>query len=363
MTTETENTDLIVPIALDAEKALAMFTGENEFDKLYAQIKEKTDAHEPDLSTAKGRDEIASLAHKVARTKTALDKIGLQVKDDAQKTVDKVNATRKKMCDDLDALKVEVRKPLTEYEAAEKQKDDAVDAALNALADLKNIPFDATVQTLEARLESVEKISGRNDWRGKEDKAEALIDACRSVLNQAKESAIERERIAEENAKLQREKEEMAAKERADQERREQEARDLKAKEMAEQEAKDAQQAKIDALEREKADAEQRAKDAEKRAQQEAQAAERAKIEAQEQFERQEQEKKQREAQERKDRELMEKEIAEAKARDAERQKQLTDEAAERSEQAMSDLAPFTSQKQELLKEIKLGKIRHISFT
>lgn len=198
----TDNTDLIIPIELDHKQAVAFFTKADEFEKLFARIKEQTDSHAPDISTSKGRDEIRSLAHKVTRTKTTLDALGKAVKEDAQKTVDAVDSTRRKMREQMDALKDQVRKPLTEYEAEEARKDQEVNSDLATLANLKMVPFNASIDRIQSMQSHVQQLAMRNDWRGHEEKAQTLIDACMTIHKSALESARERARIEAENEKL-----------------------------------------------------------------------------------------------------------------------------------------------------------------
>ena len=75
----------------------------------------------PETTTAKGRNEIASLAHKVAKSKTLLDKMGKALADDLNSKLKPINAERKQARDQLDALKISVRQPLTDWEAEQKR--------------------------------------------------------------------------------------------------------------------------------------------------------------------------------------------------------------------------------------------------
>ncbi len=56
--------------------AVVLFTEPEKLDKTLKDIKEKVMAFVPDTSTAKGRKDIASLAYKVAQSKTWLDNCG-----------------------------------------------------------------------------------------------------------------------------------------------------------------------------------------------------------------------------------------------------------------------------------------------
>ena len=64
-----------------------------------------------------------------------------------------VNADRKAMRDDLDAFKVEVRKPVTDLENAEKERVAAHEAALLAIAE--SLEFGSVESSAELRIGSI----------------------------------------------------------------------------------------------------------------------------------------------------------------------------------------------------------------
>lgn len=107
MSTEV-STDLI--IKLPAAMTAATFTDDAEFEKLYSQVKEAVDRHVPDLSTKGGRDAIASVAYKVARTKTALVAQGKKLTEGWRDQTKKVNAACNTIEERLDKLRDEDRK-------------------------------------------------------------------------------------------------------------------------------------------------------------------------------------------------------------------------------------------------------------
>jgi len=90
-------------IQIQTLKSVDVFDG--GVDDILKKIKEQVRSHVGDMSTKSGRESIASIAHKVARTKTTLDNMGKELMADARKTVDTVNAERKKLRDELDKLK------------------------------------------------------------------------------------------------------------------------------------------------------------------------------------------------------------------------------------------------------------------
>jgi hypothetical protein len=214
--------------------ALAVFTTDN-IDKIVEAIRTEVSGFEPNVNTAKGRKEIASLAHKVSRSKTALDTLGKNLVSDWKTKAKKVDKERKYMRDSMDAIRDDVRKPLNEWDAAEKKRKE--DEAFNNWV-----------------LESHESALKEN----------ALIDrAAELERREAEIRQAEEERKAKEEA-------EIAEKRRI--EREQQIARDA-----AEAERKKAELAILEA-EREKQRAIEEARLAEERAEQEKQAAEERRI-------------------------------------------------------------------------------------
>ncbi len=117
-TPATVTTELLVVEQLNP---VALFTGQ-AMDPLIGQIKARVEQHVPDVSTAKGRHEIASLAYKVARSKTVLDDLGKQLVAEMRERCKKVDDVRRDMRDRLDALRDQARLPLDNYEKAEEAR-------------------------------------------------------------------------------------------------------------------------------------------------------------------------------------------------------------------------------------------------
>ena len=80
-----------------------------------------------DTTTAKGRDECISWAAKVTKTKTGIEKLGKALVDPIKAEAKVIDKERKLYRDELEAIKAEVRKPVTlweEEQAAAKAKVD-----------------------------------------------------------------------------------------------------------------------------------------------------------------------------------------------------------------------------------------------
>src|ERR1022692_2286057 len=128
----TETMELAV---VDSLNAVQVFTG-GGMNAILDRIEATVRAIPLDPSTVTGRDEIRSVAYRVARTKTTLDAEGKKLTEEWRKNTTLVNAERKKLVERLDALAEEIRKPLTAFENKEKIRVAAHEAALADLAGL-----------------------------------------------------------------------------------------------------------------------------------------------------------------------------------------------------------------------------------
>lgn len=263
-----------------------------------------------DPATPAGRKELASIAYKVAQSKSALDSMGKGLTEESRKLIEAVNAERKIVREELDALKDEIRKPVTEFEEREKARVLGHETALDEIAgrvagaiasrDLIDIE-EAEIFLEEIDISTFEEFGHRAETErdsglhrlakaGEEIRAELAAKAkakaarAKAELARAEAEAKAREereaRIAAEAAeKAQAEAEAKAKAEReAESARVAEEAR--KAEEAREAERR-AEAERLAALEREKAEAERRAKEAEERHKRELEeAAAKAKAEA-----------------------------------------------------------------------------------
>jgi hypothetical protein len=137
MTMTTENTELALFEEITEDKAPAIY-GHSKLDQFYDAVKSQVTGEVPDLTTDKGRKRIASLSAKVSSSKTAVEKPGreyLKRLKDLPKTIEK---ELREFVDKMDALRDEVRKPLTDYENAEKLRVENHRLAIQAIVDIGN---------------------------------------------------------------------------------------------------------------------------------------------------------------------------------------------------------------------------------
>ncbi|MEC7798104.1 MAG: hypothetical protein VX755_12385 [Pseudomonadota bacterium] len=149
---DTPQTALVAQVS--ANPAMVLLDRER-FDQFYEAIKAETDKLIPDLTTEKGRKEIASMAFKVAKTKTAIDAAGKLLNEEARAKINLVDAARRDIRDKLDALKDEVRRPLTEWEAREEERIAACEALIESMKAAAVVSMDDTAETVGQRLAKV----------------------------------------------------------------------------------------------------------------------------------------------------------------------------------------------------------------
>ncbi|HIE9749299.1 TPA: hypothetical protein ACXR0D_001926 [Klebsiella variicola subsp. variicola] len=218
--------DLVV---IEKKNAMAVFTNNDQLDPLIEAIEKEARSLVPDVTTKKGRDAIASMAHKVARSKTYIDNAGKDLVAELKALPKQIDESRRVVRERLDALKDEVRRPLTEWEAEQERiKAEEAMLALHVEALAMNEDFD---RQLAARIESDHEMALLMNDSFDREQAEKKAEAERQHI--AREEEIKRQ--AEEKAKREaaeqaqreidaaaaREREAILAKERAEREQRE----------------------------------------------------------------------------------------------------------------------------------------------
>lgn len=254
-----------------SQNPVAVFTDDKAYSEFYRRVREEVSSFLPDVSTAKGRSEIASMAFKVTRSKTAIDAAGKKLNEDARAKINAVDAQRRKIREELDALADEVRRPLTEWEAAEKARVAKVKEIRENIVGLGNSSPHETPQDIRDRIDQLAEIALTGAILGDEyDQTVADRDASLARLNDHLTRAVKAEEDAAELARLRAEAEarEAAERERAERERIAKEAAEREAREKAEYEANVKRQA--EAAERAKKESAER----------EARAAENARVQA-----------------------------------------------------------------------------------
>lgn len=261
----------------------SVFLDEPFLKALLAQITARATDFTPDISTDKGRKQIASMAYRVSQTKTYLDGIGKDLVAELKDRPRKIDAGRKLLRDGLDALRDHVRQALNEWEAEQARQQIVLDG-------IRRMPADHTGSNADQLRQVIQRLEGQESTiPGAQEARDEAIATLRDMLAKREVYEAEQAELArfrqqeadrkaeEERERLRREGEERARRDaeeaaaRAEQAQRDAERRAQEAEESAARERQEAQEREVRA--REEAAAEERRRQEEaKRKEEEAQA-------------------------------------------------------------------------------------------
>lgn len=276
----------LIVIEIAPEQAPALYT-QNGLESFLEQIRKSVN-EVPDLTTAKGRARIASLAASVSRSKTAIEKPGREYLKRLKELPKEVEAELRRFVTECDAIRDETRRPLTEWEQAEESRKNALQQRLNDLRALGDVigadgNYLPSVD-IQARISQAKAVSLDDSWEEVAAEAGVAKDATIQKLESAfiiskkrEDQAAELERLrveAEEKARVEREeklKREAAEAARLEAEQKSQAEREAAARRELElkMQAEQAERARVEAEQR----AEREKKESAERAEREKQAA------------------------------------------------------------------------------------------
>lgn len=199
------------------------------FDAVAAEVT----AEVPDLTTRKGRERIASLAAKVSKSKTAVEKPGRDYLKRLKEMPKVVEAELRDFVNKMDALRDATRQPLTDWEQAEIARTDAHVDAIQRIKDLAIFETAPTSDHLANIIADLEQLEIGDSWE--EFLAEAAQVKDRTLIKlralhaeRARYEAEQAELIrlrAEAEAQAQRDRDAQIAREAEERTRREAEQR------------------------------------------------------------------------------------------------------------------------------------------
>jgi colicin import membrane protein len=185
-----------------------------------------------DSTTDQGRSEIKSLAYKVACSKKPIITVLKKESEEASAKVKRINGLCGKVEVQLDALKDEIRKPVTEYEAEQemirqeniRKEEERVAGIRDKISNLSTqqvINYDETAEALTNRIQVIQDYIIDDSFAEFKSETEQTKANVLTILNNAliKRQAYEKEqaenaRIAEE-LRIEKERQEAIRKEQA----------------------------------------------------------------------------------------------------------------------------------------------------
>lgn len=184
----------LVPVGTTVTAA-SVYASPHSVDAIIAEVERQAQAAAHGLTTEKagGRAEIKSVAHRVARTKTALDDLGKELASDWKAKSAAVDTQRRRIREALDAIKDAVRRPLTEWEIEEEGRQVRISLKLQGLRSLL-VPATATSETIVSKLEAARATTIEGFEERTEEATQLKADIV-AQLEHAHGTAIERERV------------------------------------------------------------------------------------------------------------------------------------------------------------------------
>ncbi|CNI85949.1 Uncharacterised protein [Yersinia intermedia] len=247
-----ENTGLVV-IDIKPESYPTLYVT-NGLDKYLNQIRQAVN-EVPDVSTAKGRARIASLAAGASRSKTAIEKPGREYLRHLKEQPKIIEAELRRFVIECDEIRDETRRPLTEWEAEQdrlkqeaeaKKKAEQLAAEIEVAHEMALLMNDAFDRDAKEKAEEVERLRKAHEEFIAQQAAEK---AKREVEEKAKsdiEAAEQRERdakLAQERAEQKAEQDKKDAAAKAEREKQDAiAAEQLKAQQQAERVQREAKQ-------------------------------------------------------------------------------------------------------------------------
>ncbi|EKP0260272.1 hypothetical protein JFQ93_001530 [Aeromonas sobria] len=161
--TDTAKTQLVV---IEPASVNALFIDGIGLQEMLAAVRQQVTSIVPDASTIKGRKQIASLAHACSKFKVYGEGFGKELADELKAKPKKLDANRKIFRDYMDALKDEVRAPLTKFEEAEATRVADLQARLARIKAFNTAAStECAAADLQAMLLEVEQTALDDTWQ------------------------------------------------------------------------------------------------------------------------------------------------------------------------------------------------------
>ena len=277
----------------DQNIVVAAFRKPGGTTELFERIAQEARSHVPDVTTKKGRDQIGSLAMKVSKSKTFIEKCGKELVADQKAQIKLIDDDRIATVKKFDELRNEILAPRDAWEQAEKDRVEKHKSDIEKIRDfahpsvLHDMPANRIAEQIRmldvleicplfeefeqeakiAKLETLEALRAALASREKYEAEQAELERLRQaeILRQqqereaqiAREAAEKATREAEEKARFEAERvqrEKAEAEQREARLKAEKEAAELRAVQAAENERK-----RIEAEQAAKAEAERKA--------------------------------------------------------------------------------------------------------
>lgn len=194
-----ENTGLVV-IDIKPESYPTLYVT-NGLNKYLDQIRQAVN-EVPDVTTAKGRARIASLAASASRSKTAIEKPGREYLRHLKEQPKIIEAELRRFVIECDEIRDETRRPLTEWEAEQdrlkeeaeaKKKAEQLAAEIEVAHEMALLMNDAFDRDAKVKADEVERLQKERDDRIAAEAAAKVKRDADLAAQQEREASARRE--------------------------------------------------------------------------------------------------------------------------------------------------------------------------
>lgn len=148
-------------ISADNAPAIYVAGGLNQF---FDAVKAEVTGEVPDLTTAKGRARIASLAATVSKSKKAVETPGRDYLKRLKEMPKVVEAELREFVTKMDSLRDTTRQPLTDWEEAEQARKDKHVDGIQAIKDLAIFEATPTAASVADTITQLEMVAISDTW-------------------------------------------------------------------------------------------------------------------------------------------------------------------------------------------------------
>lgn len=205
---------------IEITNPLVVFSTPKGLDAVIDKIESEAKSIDRDISTPAGRENIRSLAFKLAKSKKEIERMATALTEEWRDQTKLVNAEKNRGIERMQSLQDEIRKPLTEYEEAEKNRVNGHELQLSLLSAFDTWEHTTpTAEEIKKRIADLPEVYNR-DWQEFSVRAKVEFDRISisladllSARQKADSEAADLARLrAAEDARLQAERDAKIAK-------------------------------------------------------------------------------------------------------------------------------------------------------
>lgn len=199
-----------------SDLAIGFFTKADGPDAIIDAVRAMANDFKPDFGGDTWQEEVRSFAYKITRTRTTIDNAGKELVAEYKEIPRLIDATRRRLREELDAIRDEVRKPLTELEEDEKARIQGHEYNIRGML-LRLECEDLDLQELELNIDWINSVEVDESWDEFQAEAQAAKDQVLVKLMKTRDDL--KKRLAEQ-AELERLRAEAAKREQEEREAR-----------------------------------------------------------------------------------------------------------------------------------------------